>query len=97
MSKKEVLGPTTTEPTNLRHARRRVRTALELAVVTLAPTELVDGLAMSAGLLEALSELPRDSPPVVALVPRVVARTNEVLEHWQSWHAEHVEKKMPKG
>jgi hypothetical protein len=82
---------------DLRHLRRDVRTALELAVVALAPGELVDRLAASAGLLEALVDLPTDSAPVIALVPKVVTRTRRALEDWQKWHDEHLEKKIPRG
>lgn len=84
-------------PLDLSHARRDVRTALELAVVALAPGDLVDRLAASAGLLEALVELPANSPPVVALVPKVVTRTRSVLEDWQKWHHEHLENRIPRG
>jgi hypothetical protein len=82
---------------DLRHLRREARTALELAVVALAPSELVDRLAAAAGLLEALVELPTDSAPVVALVPRVATRTKSALADWQKWHDEHLEKKIPRG
>jgi hypothetical protein len=82
---------------DLSHLRRDVRTALELAVVALAPGEFVDRLAASAGLLEALVELPTDSAPVIALVPNVVLRTRRALEDWQKWHDEHLRKKIPRG
>lgn len=82
---------------DLSHLRRESRTALELAVVGMAPPELIDRLAASAGLLEALVELPADSTPVVALVPKLVTRTRSVLEDWQTWHHEHLEKKIPRG
>ena len=36
------------------HLRREVKTALELAVASMGPTEIVDRLAVAAGLLEAL-------------------------------------------
>ena len=74
---------------DLSHLRRETRTALELAVVTLAPQALTDRLAAAAGLLEALVELPPDSPPVIALVPRVVKRSRAALEKWQKWRAKH--------
>jgi hypothetical protein len=74
---------------DLSHLRRETRTALELAVVTLAPGALTDRLAAAAGLLEALVELPPDSPPVIALVPRVVKRSRAALEKWQKWRAKH--------
>jgi hypothetical protein len=81
----------------LSHLRRDARTALELAVVALAPSELVDRLAMTAGLLEALVELPTDSAPVIALVPGVQSRAKTALDDWQRWQKEHLEKKMPRG
>lgn len=71
------------------HLRRETRTALELAVVTLAPTAIVDRLAAAAGLFEALIELPPDSPPVIALVPRAARRSRAALERWQKWRAKH--------
>jgi hypothetical protein len=77
---------------DLRHMRRDARTALELAVVALAPSELVDRLAMSTGLLEALAELPVDSAPVRAIAPRVLTRARGAVDDWQKWQAEHVER-----
>jgi hypothetical protein len=82
---------------DLRHLRREVRTALELAVVALAPPKVIDRLAASAGLLEALTELPTDSAPVRAVVPGVVTRTRNGLDDWQKWRREHLEKKIPRG
>ena len=82
---------------DLRHLRREARTALELAVIALAPSELVDRLAAVAGLLEALVELPPSSPPVLALVPGLVQRARQSLADWQTWQHEHLEKKMPRG
>ena len=82
---------------DLSHLRRDARTALELAVVALAPSELIDRLAAAAGLLEALAELPRDSAPVVALVPKLGSRTRAALEDWQEWCHEHLERKIPRG
>lgn len=81
----------------LSHLRRESRTALELAVVAMAPSDLVDRLAAAAGLLEALVDLPTDSAPVAAVVPRVRARTRSALEDWQKWHHEHLERKIPRG
>jgi hypothetical protein len=82
---------------DLSHLRRESRTALELAVVAMAPSELVDRLAAAAGLLEALAELPTDSPQVIALVPKLVTRTRSALEDWQKWHHDHLEKTIPRG
>jgi len=69
------------------HLRREVKTALELALASMAPTELVDRLAVAAGLLEALSEFPPDAPPVVATTPRAVTIADEALEAWHVWEA----------
>ena len=70
---------------DLSHLRRETRTALELAIAALAPTDLIDRLAWAAGLLEALAELPSDSPPVVALMPKLTSRARSTLTRWQEW------------
>ena len=72
---------------DLSHLRRDARTALELAVVALVPEALLDRLAASAGLLEAIAELPVESPPLAALVPKVVAKTEAALAEWRKWQA----------
>ena len=77
---------------DLSHLRREARTALELAVVALAPSDLIDRLASVAGLLEALVELPADSPPVVALVPELAKRSRSALAAWDEWRTEHLAK-----
>ena len=77
----------------LGHLRREVRTALELSVVALAPTDLIDRLAAIAGLLEALVGLPPKSPPVLALAPTLVERSKVALADWQAWQTQH----LPKG
>jgi hypothetical protein len=82
---------------DLAHLRRETRTALELAVVALTPSELIDRLAASAGLLEALVGLPTDSQPVAALVPTVLTRARAALDDWSKWQHEHLEKRMPRG
>ena len=71
----------------LSHLRRDTRTALELAVAALAPMDLIDRLAWGAGLLEAINELPPESPPVVALVPKVEIVTRSALAQWNEWRA----------
>lgn len=80
---------------DLNHLRREVRTALELAVVALAPSELIDRLAIAAGLLEALIELPPDSPPVLALVSRLIVRARSSLADWRTWQSAHQADKFP--
>jgi hypothetical protein len=88
---------TTNTALDLAHLRRETRTALELAVVVLAPAEIIDQLAAAAGLFEALVELPEDSPPVVAPVPRLVAHSTRALNEWQKWRVGHLEKRIPRG
>ena len=82
---------------DLSHLRRESRTALELAVVAMAPSHLVDRLATAAGLLEALVELPTDSAPVIAIVPRVVTAGRSALEDWKKWNDEYLEKRIARG
>jgi hypothetical protein len=81
----------TPEPTRLdfSHLRRDARTALELAIVQLAPTELIEALALVTGLLEALAELPTDSPPTIALGPPTVERARAALDRWRNWSTAH--------
>src|SRR5204862_1260674 len=76
---------------DLRHLRRETRTALELAVVAMAPSALVDQLAVCAGLLEALAELPPEAAPM-ALVRGLVERTRAALVEWHRWQAAHLGK-----
>lgn len=94
MSKRSRAAPAEATETSLdlSHLRRETRTALELAVVALAPMELIDRLAGAAGLLEALVELPPDSPPVLALTPKLVGRARSALEDWSAWQARHLSK-----
>jgi len=73
---------------DIRHLRRETRTALELAIVALAPTALVDRLATAAGLLEALAQLPK-SAPAAALTPSAVERAHAALAAWQQWETKH--------
>jgi hypothetical protein len=67
------------------HLRREARTALELAIVELAPTDLIERLALVTGLLEALGELPPDSAPAIALGPSTAARARVALTMWRDW------------
>jgi hypothetical protein len=71
------------------HLRREVRTALELAVVALAPEALVERLAAAAGLLETIAELPLDAAPIAALAPRAIKRAQEALAAWRRWQGDH--------
>src|SRR3954447_3630845 len=81
----------------LTHQRREATTALELAVVALAPWRLIERLATAAGLLEALAELPADSPPALTLVPKVLTLAREALEAWRKWEKMNLEQKLARG
>lgn len=70
---------------DLNHLRRESRTALELAIVELAPTDLTDRLAVVTGLLEALAELPADSAPAITLAPGTADRARVALKAWHAW------------
>lgn len=78
---------------DINHLRREARTALELAIVALAPTDSVDRLAAVAGIIEAMSELPADCPPAVTLLPNTAARAKSALEDWHQWEKKH----LPRG
>ena len=75
--------------------RQEARAALDLAAVALAPSRLIDRLALAVGLLESLGELPANSPPVVALVPKTIAQSKSSLDDWRRWHKQHMEKRIP--
>ncbi|MEJ7597825.1 MAG: hypothetical protein WKG01_07960 [Kofleriaceae bacterium] len=70
---------------DLTHLRRESRTALELAIIELAPTDLLERLALVTGLLEALDELPADSAPAIALGPPTADRARAALTSWTAW------------
>jgi len=76
-----------TKRLDLSHLRRETRTALEIAIVELAPTELIERLALVTGLLEALAELPSDSAPAIALGPSTADRARVALKVWRDWSA----------
>ena len=84
----------TAKAIELMHLRREVKTALELAIVTLAPLEVIDRLGLAAGLLEAMSELPLDSAPAVALGPKLVSRAKSALAAWGRWEKDHTRKAL---
>jgi len=81
----------------LGNLRQEARSALDLAVVALAPSPLVDRLATAVGLLESLAELPADSPPVIAMVPKTLAQAKSALEDWRAWHKEYLDRRIPTG
>jgi hypothetical protein len=65
---------------------RDARTGLELAIASLAPNDLIDRLATVTGLLQALAELPEDSPPAMALLPTTLDRGRRALAEWKTWY-----------
>jgi hypothetical protein len=69
----------------LTHLRRELKTAIELALAAMAPNEIVDPLATSAGLLDALLEFPRDAPPTIATLPRALSLAEGGLSAWLEW------------
>ena len=75
------------EALRVSHLRREVKTALELSVAALAHSDVMDGLATAAGLLEALNEFPRSSAPVLATLPRAIELAESSLEAWREWQA----------
>jgi hypothetical protein len=83
--------------TELAHLRQEARSALDLAVVALAPSALVERLAAAVGLLESLSELPADSPPVMAMVPKTLTHATKSLDDWRAWHKQHLARRIPSG
>lgn len=60
------------------------------AGVALASTDVLDNLARAAGLRQAGGELPSDSPPALALVPRVTCLAEEALDGWKNWQDKHL-------
>ncbi len=76
----------------LRHLGREVKTALELALVALAPAELVERLATLAGLLDAVSALPSDSPAIASRIPSLETRARSALSEWNRWREKHFQK-----
>ncbi len=73
----------TPEAMGLRHLGREVKTALELAIVALGPSELVDRLAMAAGLCSTPSLSSRSTAPPWA---------RSALEEWGRWRDGHLQK-----
>jgi hypothetical protein len=73
-------------PSEIRHLLRAVKTALELAVVSRVPIDLLNCLARPAGLLEAVAQLPSDAPSVEALIPSLMDEARSALERWERWN-----------
>jgi len=72
--------------TEIRHLLRTVKTSLELAIVGLAPSDLLNRLGRVAGLLDAVSQLPTDEGPAQALTAGLIADGVAAVDAWDKWH-----------
>jgi hypothetical protein len=77
------------QPLELVHLTREVKTALELAIAGLAPSDLIDRIAVVAGLLEAFASLALDDTTTLPLVERTIGRAKQALEVWRRWQHDH--------
>ena len=71
--------------TELRHLLRTVRTALELAIVARAPVDLINQLARTSGLLDAVSQLPLDGGPAQAMTVGLINDARAAVDTWKRW------------
>jgi hypothetical protein len=69
----------------LRHLAREVSTALELALVRMAPNPLIEQLASVTGLLTALQELPLDTESLRMWGDQAGERAERALAEWNAW------------
>ncbi len=69
----------------LRHLAREVSTALELALVRMAPNPLIEQLASVAGLVTALQELPLDTEALRIWATQATERAERSLADWNAW------------
>ena len=58
-------------------------------ILACAPSDLVDNLAIAAGLLDAITDMALDEAATTPLVTRTVERANQALAAWQRWRADH--------
>ncbi len=73
----------------LTHLSREVKTSLELALAAPAPNDLVDRLAIAAGLLEAILDMALDESATLPLVTRTTERASQALDAWRRWQDDH--------
>lgn len=73
----------------LMHLSREVKTALELAIAALAPNDLIDRLAVVAGLLDAFTGLAIDETTSLPLIHRTTDRAHQALDAWRIWREKH--------
>src|SRR5207237_460020 len=78
----------------LRHLARELSTALELALVRMAPNPLIEELASASGLVTALQELPLDSAPLIEVRQAYdVLRDPASRRQWDETHASYSERR----
>ena len=73
----------------LRHLAREISSAVELALVRMAPNPLIEELAAVAGLLGALQELPLDTEALRVWASQAIARAAQSMERWRAWEERH--------
>jgi hypothetical protein len=71
--------------TEVRHLLRTVKTALELAIVARAPVDLINQLARTSGLLDAVSQLPLDGGPAQAMTVGLINDARAAVDTWKRW------------
>ena len=71
----------------LTHLHREVNTALELALAQIAPTEIIEPLAVTAGLLDAFASLDVDDLTAHPLLGPTTDRAKLALAAWHRWQA----------
>jgi hypothetical protein len=76
----------------LRHLAREVKTGLELAIAAFAPSDLIDRLAIAAGLLDAITDMALDQAATLPLVASTVERAHQAVAAWQQWRNDHLPK-----
>jgi hypothetical protein len=72
--------------TEIRHLLRTLNTALELAILARAPSDLLNRLGRVAGLLDAVSQLPGEEGPARAMTPALIADGIAAVAAWEKWH-----------
>jgi len=78
-----------TRSMELLHLARETKTALELAIAAFAPTDVIDRLAVVAGLLDAFNALALSDPTTVPLIGTTTQRAKLALDAWHRWQREH--------
>ena len=77
------------KPEELTQLTQEVKSSVALALVAVAPSDLIDRLAVAAGLLDAITEMALDAPAAIPLVATTVERANRALAAWCKWQLEH--------